>query len=69
MSTARTSTDYDFPLDWPDLSSEEKHQWFCEDRAMRRYLMQAGVSSEALRDGDVREMCRQMRSFRAHNRR
>ena len=32
--------DYNFPPDWDTYSSDEKHQWYCENRALRQALRQ-----------------------------
>ena len=61
-------TDYDHPIDWADYSDEEKHDWYCRERAARQFLRQSGVSSGRIRDGDTFELASQMLQARSWQR-
>jgi hypothetical protein len=32
----KTTTDYEFPVDWESMSAEEKNEWFKQERARRQ---------------------------------
>lgn len=45
--------DYDLPRNWQDFSDQEKHNWYCSERARRQALRQTTETAEILYNSSV----------------
>lgn len=45
--------DYQLPPEWPSMSSEQRNEWFHQERARRRAKAQDTVDDVELRDAEA----------------